>query len=93
MRKNQAAVHIDIDRLSLHGYTQPQQQRFMQAFETALSQLAVDRKEWSLLTPRHIADVTPVRPRPGTTPEAAARQLARQLFGLLDQQELGRSHG
>lgn len=87
VRKKQAAVHIDIGRLSLHGYTQPQQQRFMQALETALSQLATDRKNWSSLTSRHIADVAPMRPRPGTTPEAAARRLARQLFSLLDQRE------
>jgi hypothetical protein len=93
VRKNQADVYIDVERLSLHGYTQPQQQRFVQALETALSQLAMDRKEWSLLTSRHIEDVAPLRPLPGATPEAAARQLARQLFGLLDKQDSERSHG
>lgn len=92
-RKNATAVHIDIGHLSLHGYTQPQQQRFMQTLEATLSQLAMDKRNWSLLASRHIADLAPMHPRPGTTPESAARQLARQLFRLLDRQQSEVDHG
>jgi hypothetical protein len=70
-------LHIDIRQLHLHGYTPLQQQRFVQALESALARLAHDadaRASTSLSLPRldlrHAA----------ASPEDAAQQLARRLF-------------
>ncbi|WP_184055871.1 hypothetical protein [Paraburkholderia sp. MM5384-R2] len=86
-------IGIDIQRLSLNGYTQVQQQRFVQALEATLSRLAEDGAGDASLSSRHIAQLEPLRMRPGSTPEDAARLLAQALIGALAERKPERGHG
>jgi hypothetical protein len=86
-------VHMDIRRLSLSGYTQVQQQRFMLALETSLTQLASEKNGWSSMPSRHLAHLDVVRPGASVEPEQAAQQLAQQLFGMQADSKGARRHG
>ena len=86
-------VHIDIQRLSLHGYTQAQQRRFIQALEVAIRSFASEQARWSLVRPMHIAHLDAIHPGAGANPEESARQLAQQLFGKLGGSQRERRHG
>jgi|GEM_PF-6449464 len=76
-RESAAAVRIDIRQLHLHGYTPVQQQRFVQALETALARMARDGglpSSTTLSLPRlDLRDAA-------ANPEDAAQQLAQRLF-------------
>lgn len=87
------AVHIAIDKLSLHGFTEGQQQRFMQALSTALSQMATKKHDWSSLSSHHLDSIPPLQAHHGTTPEASAARLASALFDHLDGRKQERRHG
>ena len=79
-------VRIDIAHLSVEGYTAAQYTRFMRTLEAALRTLAAQPRDWSALAApgeQHTARVAPLTPRPGTTPEQAARELAQRLFSRL----------
>lgn len=81
-----ANVHIDIPHLSVEGYTAAQHARFMRTLEATLRTLAAQPRDWSALAAQatpHVVRVAPLTPRPGSTPEAAARELARRLFSRL----------
>ena len=73
-------VRINIETLHLHGYSDTQQQRFLRALETQLQQHASAQTHWAAITSNHIAQLTPLQLRAGTTPEQAAAMLAEQLF-------------
>lgn len=83
-QSREQVVHVQIGRLTLDGYTQPQQQRFLQALDASLLRLCADRNAWSSLTSRDLERLDPIQPPAGGTVEDAARLLARQLFRRLD---------
>ncbi|OOG37429.1 hypothetical protein [Rhodanobacter sp. C05] len=85
-------VHINIGKLSLHGYNPSQQRRFMQALQSALRQHAAEHGEWSSLSNRHLAQLPALQARPGMSPEDAAKKLVRQLFDRLDQRDAEQNH-
>jgi hypothetical protein len=87
-------VRLEIPHLSVEGYTAAQQTRFMRTLESALRTLAAQPRDWSSFAANatnraqnvhnvHIAHIAPLTPRPGSTPEEAARELARRLFSRL----------
>lgn len=84
-----ANVRLDISHLSVEGYTAAQHARFMRTLEAALRTLAAQPRDWSSLAAsgaQHLARVAPLTVRPGSTPEEAARELARRLFARLPAQ-------
>ena len=90
-------VRLEIPHLSVEGYTAAQQTRFMRTLESALRTLAAQPRDWSSFAANatnrtqnaqnvhnvHIAHIAPLTPRPGSTPEETARELARRLFSRL----------
>lgn len=78
---SRAPLQFHIEKLSLHGYTPTQQQRFMQTLETSLSHLAT-LQDGRALASRHLPQLEPMRPTAGTSPEDAAQRLAQQLWNI-----------
>lgn len=78
-----ANIRIEIEQLRVLGYTTAQHARFMRALDTALRTLAAQPRDWSSLHAHHIARLEALSPRSGSTPEDAARELARRLFAHL----------
>jgi hypothetical protein len=81
-------VRLEIPHLSVEGYTAAQQTRFMRTLESALRTLAAQPRDWSSFDANatnhtHNVHIAPLTPRPGSTPEEAARELARRLFSRL----------
>jgi hypothetical protein len=75
-------VHIQIKRLTLPGYTAPQRRRFVQTLNRELTRLAGAR-DWSSLSPAHLAGLELSPARHNSTPEEIALQLALRLVDSL----------
>jgi len=82
-RPNTRNLHINIQRLTLTGYTPAQQQRFVLTLESTFKQLAANQTHWPSAPLIRLANMDAGRLRTGATPEDAARQLAMKLFGTL----------
>ncbi|WP_233841168.1 hypothetical protein [Dyella sp. 2HG41-7] len=87
------AVHIDIGTLRLHGYNDAQQRRFLHSLETHLLHLAGEPRQWAMFASQHIAELAVVKPRNGSSPESAARQVAQRVFELCAQSDTEDRHG
>jgi hypothetical protein len=81
------AVHFDIGRITLHGYSPPQRARFVSTLRTRLAGLAGQPGlAWPAGPPRRIGHLDAGVLRPGAPPEEAAERVAAALLaGLLGQ--------
>lgn len=84
-------VRIDIARLSLHGYTREQQQRFLRTLEAELKAQASAPREMALAS-RSVARIEPLPAAAQATPEGAARLLARRLCAGLYRHDTEATH-
>jgi len=76
-------LRLDIQRLSLPGYTPAQHERFMHALTTTLNQLMARQAPWPTALGARITHLDAGRLREGATPEDAAREIATQIFARL----------
>ena len=76
-------VHIDIQKLSLHGFSQREQQSFMRALSRALERQAAAKQDWSAVTAQSLQSLPALQARAGSTPEDSARLLASEIFARL----------
>jgi hypothetical protein len=68
---SRGAVHFEIGRIGLHGFSPAHRARFIASLHASLSELA-SAADWSLSEPRQLARVSVADLRPGASPEAAA---------------------
>lgn len=87
------AVHIDIQKLSLHGFSPSEQMRFQRALSSALQQQASALQDWSTLTSRTLRSLPTMQAKAGRTPEKSAQLLASELFSRLAANHAGHGHG
>jgi hypothetical protein len=90
------ALHVGIDRVTLHGFTAADERRFTRSFEANLAELAAahgdrDWRSFGLVARIRRLDVGELRP--GESAEGAARQVARALFAELTGRGRGARHG
>ncbi|QAU23605.1 hypothetical protein EO087_06085 [Dyella sp. M7H15-1] len=81
-------LHIDIQRLTLSGYTPDQQRRFTQTLHTELHRLAHhlssgNVSSWNGAAHARMAQLDAGQLPIGAAPEDAAKQLAARLFDRL----------
>jgi hypothetical protein len=76
-------LHIDIQRLTLPGYTPDQQQRFTQTLHAELNRLARNVSSWNGALHTRMARLDAGQLNVAATPEDTARQLAARLFDRL----------
>lgn len=81
--QQQRHLHIDIQRLTLPGYSTDQQQRFTQTLQSELNRLAQEQPRWPVALHARVSDLDAGRLQTGASPEDAARQLASRLFARL----------
>jgi hypothetical protein len=75
------AVHFDIGRITLHGYTAGQRTRFLSSLQAHLAELAgVGGYDWPTAGKRRIGHLNAGLLRPGARPEEAAQRLAAHLI-------------
>lgn len=75
-----ATVHFEIGRVTLHGFSAPEGQRFVRSLEASLNQLGTSRATaWPIAGRRTIARLDAGALRGGATPEEAASVLATAL--------------
>ena len=89
------ALHIGIDRVTLHGFTAADGRRFTRSLEASLAKLATARhdRDWCSLAPAaRIARLDAGQLRPGENAEAAARRVAEALFAELTGWGTGARH-
>jgi hypothetical protein len=75
------AVHFDIDRITLHGYSPGQRARFVTALRTRLA--ASDGLSWPAGRSRRIGQLDAGVLRPGAPPEDAAERIAVALLAAI----------
>ncbi|WP_266168815.1 hypothetical protein [Dyella subtropica] len=85
-------VHLELQRLTLNGYTPGQQQRFLATLQASLERLAADHTGWPADASLQIAHLDAGALASGATPESAARQVAQQLFAQCGAHLRKRSH-
>jgi predicted mannosyl-3-phosphoglycerate phosphatase (HAD superfamily) len=68
---SRGAVHFEIGRIGLHGFSPAHRARFIASLHASLSELA-SAADWSLSEPRQLARVSVADMRPGASPEDAA---------------------
>jgi hypothetical protein len=77
------AVHFDIGRITLHGYSPGQQARFVSSLQARLAGLAADRGyRWPAAAQR-IGHLDAGVLRAGAAPEEAAEAIAASLFAAV----------
>jgi hypothetical protein len=77
------AVHFDIGRVTLHGYSPGQRARFVSSLQTRLAGLAAsDGDRWPAAPPR-LGHLDAGVLQAGAAPEQAAEQIAAALFAAL----------
>lgn len=88
------AVHFDIGRVTLHGYSPPQRARFVSSLRTRLAGWAGwadgDGTAWAAGSSRRIGHLDAGVLRPGAPPEEAAERVAAALLAELLGQAGGR---
>jgi hypothetical protein len=78
------AVHFDIGRITLHGYSPGQRARFVSALQNRLAGLAASEgRSWPTGTPRRIGHLDGGELRPGAPPEEAAERIAVALLAAV----------
>jgi hypothetical protein len=86
------AVHFDIGRITLHGYSPGQQARFVSSLRTRLAGLAAGEGHgWPTGTRRRIGHLDAGALRPGAPPEEAAERIAAALLAAVGRR--GGRHG
>jgi hypothetical protein len=89
------ALHIGIDRVTLHGFTAADRLRFTRSLEASLAELATAHRDhdWRSLGPAaRIARLDAGQLRPGESAEAAARHVAQALFAEVTGRGTGARH-
>jgi hypothetical protein len=84
------AVHFEIGRLTLHGFSAGQQRRFVSSLQTSLADLGASGRDWPATGRRRIARLDAGALLPGATPEEAARAVATQLQSAVRSTGAGR---
>jgi len=75
------AVHFDIGRVTLHGYSPGQRARFVSSLRARLAGLAAsDGLSWPSGASRRIGQLDAGVLRPGAPPEEAAERIAASLL-------------
>jgi hypothetical protein len=84
------AVHFDIGRITLHGYSPGQRTRFVSSLRTRLAELAGpagqgagEGHRWPTGPARRIGHLDAGMLRPGAPPEEAAGQVAAALLAAV----------
>ncbi len=78
------AVHFDIGRITLHGYSPGQQARFVSSLRTRLAGLAASEgRSWPAGAPPRIGHLDAGVLRPGAPPEEAAERIAAALLAAV----------
>jgi len=78
-----AALHIGIERVTLHGFAAADRGRFTRALEANLAELAAAQRDRDWRSPGSIGRIARIDAgelRPGESTDAAARRVARALF-------------
>jgi hypothetical protein len=73
------AVHFQIGRLTLHGFSAGQQQRFVSSLQSSLSDLGASGGDWPAAGRRTIGHLDAGTLRSGASPEEAAQVVATRL--------------
>lgn len=84
-----ATVHFEIGRVTLHGFSAPDGQRFVRSLEASLNQLGRSRETAWPAGRRTIAHLDAGALRRGATPEEAARLLATSLHAEIGAHRAG----
>lgn len=74
-------LHFQIDRLTMHGYSNADQRRFVHSLERQLASLVRHTATWPAAS-RILGSLEAIRLRPGASPEEASRLLARRIFSI-----------
>lgn len=78
------AVHFDIGRLTLEGYSPAQRARFVSSLRARLTELAgSDDRAWLTAGQRRLGRLDAGALRAGAAPEEAAQRVAATLLGHL----------
>ena len=78
------AVHFDIGRITLHGYSPSQRARFASSLRSRLAGLpAGEGIRWPAGPPRRIGHIDAGMLRPGAPPEEAAERIAAALLAAV----------
>ncbi len=78
------AIHFDIGRITLHGYSPGQRARFVSSLRTRLAGLATsDGCSWPTGRERRIAHLDAGVLRAGAPPEEAAERIAAYLLAAV----------
>lgn len=81
------AVHFDIGRITLHGYSPGQRTRFVSSLRTQLAaltaQAASDGYRWPTAGERRIGHLDAGMLRAGASPEEAAERIATRLLAAV----------
>src|SRR6516164_2337641 len=86
------AVHFDIGRITLHGYSPGQRTRFVSSLRMRLAGLAASEgHRWPADTPRQIGHLDTGVLRPGAPPEEAAERIAAALRAAVGGGSAGRT--
>jgi hypothetical protein len=89
------ALHIGIERVTLHGFTAADRRRFTRSLEANVAELAAAHRDcdWRSLGPAaRIGRVDAGQLRRGENAEAAARHVAQALFAELTGRGTGARH-
>jgi hypothetical protein len=74
------AVHVDVGRLTLEGYSPAQRARFVSSLQARLTELAASGgSDWLAAAQRPLAHLDAGTLRPGAAPEEAAQRVASTL--------------
>ena len=78
------AIHFDIGRITLHGYSPGQRARFVSSLRDCLAGLAAgDGLRWPAGPRRRIGHLDAGMLRPGAPPEEAAERVAAALLATV----------
>jgi hypothetical protein len=90
------ALHVGIERVTLHGFTAAQERRFTRSLAASLAEMTAAHRDhdWRSLGPvARIRRLDAGELRPGESAEGAARHVARALFAQLTGRGTGARHG
>lgn len=73
------AVHFEIGRLTLHGFSAGQQRRFVSTLQSSLADVGASGGDWPAGGRRTIGHLDAGALRSGASPEEAARLVATSL--------------
>jgi hypothetical protein len=73
------AVHFEIGRLTLHGFSAGQERRFVSSLQSSLAELGASGGDWPAAGRRTIGHLDAGALRSGASPEEAAHAVVTQI--------------